>query len=393
MLDKVLCIIPARGGSKRIPRKNIRHIAGMPMIAHSIDHAKRSRYVGKIVVSTDDSEIADISRKFGAEVIRRPTGISGDESSSEEVLKHALIEVEKAGFRADLIVFLQCTSPVRDDRDIDNAIETLLEEKADSLFSACRNDRFLWRRISGEMQSFNYDYRQRHRDQDHPEEYRENGSIYVFRPAVLREYNNRLGGKIAIYEMDYWSSFQVDSEEHLELCNWILIQKQKKLKLACLPSHPKLLVSDFDGVMTNNKVLVGQDGHESVLCSRGDSWGLNRLKENGIQVVVLSTEGNPVVKARCGKLSIPCFQDSDNKLETLKTIAREFNVPLGEIIYVGNDTNDLDCLLNVGCGVAVADSHPDILKAARIVLSTNGGDGALRELSALILERSGNTVG
>lgn len=387
MNANVLCIIPARGGSKRIPRKNALCIAGKPLVAHSIEQAKRSQHVRKVIVSTDDSEIAEISERFGAEVIRRPESISQDESSSEEALKHALSEVEKSGFQADLVVFLQCTSPVRDDGDIDRALETFWKEQSDSLFSVCRNDRFLWRKVDGEMKSLNYDYRQRHRDQDHPEEYRENGSIYVFKPSILRQYNNRLGGKIAIYKMDYWESFQVDSEEHLALCEWILEQRKKKSALSQLPQKPRLIVSDFDGVMTDNKVLVTQDGLESVFCHRGDGWGVDLLKKKGIRVVVLSTEGNPVVKARCEKLAIPYHQNSKNKLETLKRIAKEFDVPLGEIIYIGNDTNDLDCLLHVGCGVAVADSHPDILKVAKIVLSAKGGEGALRELSSLVLEQ------
>lgn len=153
-----------------------------------------------------------------------------------------------------------------------------------------------------------------------------------------------------------------------------------------LSIHPRLLVTDFDGVMTDNKIFLTEDGKEAVVCNRSDGWGISLLRKQNFPIVVLSTESNPVVQARCNKLNIPCYQNSSDKLLTLKQLAAEHKVLLSEIVYVGNDTNDLDCIRAVGCGVAVKDSHPEIRKAAKIVLSSKGGEGAIREVCEIILK-------
>jgi len=227
MGKKIICVIPARGGSKRIPNKNLLLLGGKPLIVHSIEHARQSKLIKRIIVSTDDPEIARISKKCGAEVLKRPKRISGARATSESAIKHVIERLESSGYSPDLIVFLQCTSPVRNPNDIDNAIKKLYKDKADSLFSACRNDRFFWRRTSDGVEPINYDYRKRMRDQDHPEEYEENGSIFVFKTEILKKYNNRMGGKIEIYKMDYWSSFQVDTIEDVRLIDWILNRGMK----------------------------------------------------------------------------------------------------------------------------------------------------------------------
>src|SRR6185312_7272193 len=122
----------------------------------------------------------------------------------------------------DLVVFLQCTCPLRARDDIDRAVDTLEQTGSDSLFSGCREAPFIWRHEPDGLHSVTYDYRARQRTQDWQPHYRENGSIYVLRPWVLRQNNNRLGGKIAVHEMDYWSSLDIDSKEDFVLLEWIL---------------------------------------------------------------------------------------------------------------------------------------------------------------------------
>ena len=224
-MQKIFTIIPARGGSKRLPRKNLMPFAGEPLIAYSIEQAKKSSLVSRVIVSTDDDEIADVSSKYGAEIILRPDELSCDTSSSEDALLHVLDNIEQSGQETpDLVIFLQCTSPLRNDDDIGKAIMTLIENDADSLFSACRFDKYIWYEVNGKLQSINYDYNNRWREQDFPVQYRENGSIYVFKPWVLRKFNNRLGGKIAIYEMDVLNSFQIDTLQDFKLCEFIYKQ-------------------------------------------------------------------------------------------------------------------------------------------------------------------------
>ncbi|NKB25906.1 MAG: HAD hydrolase family protein [Kiritimatiellae bacterium] len=147
----------------------------------------------------------------------------------------------------------------------------------------------------------------------------------------------------------------------------------------------KLLVLDFDGVMTDNRVLVDQDGRETVLCHRGDGFGITQLKKKGVLIIVLSAEPNPVVSARCRKLGVQCFQDQQDKIGTLKQFAEEHHLGPDQIAYVGNDLNDIPCLEWVKFSVAVADAMPAVLGKARHVTSKMGGYGAVREVCDWVL--------
>jgi YrbI family 3-deoxy-D-manno-octulosonate 8-phosphate phosphatase len=379
-----VALIPARGGSKSIPRKNIQSIAGKPLLAYSIQQAQQTPSIARVIVSTDDAEIAAVAKEWNAEVVWRPAAFSGDTATSESALLHALVHLHDAeGYEPDLVVFLQCTSPLRQPDDIQNAIETLHREEADSLFSACAVPGFVWRREGGQLSSLTYDYRSRQRRQDAPEDLIENGSIYVFKPWVLRQFNNRLGGKIALYHMNALDSFQVDEPADLELMGQLLAVRRGRSwpELA----ETRLLVLDFDGVLTDDRVLVDQDGREAVWCSRSDGWGIARLRDAGVEVLVLSTEANSVVAARCRKLGIKCIQACHDKLSALRQIARDRSLPPQSIAYVGNDVNDLECLHWVGVPIAVGDAVSEVRAAARLVTTQPGGKGAVREVADALL--------
>jgi CMP-N-acetylneuraminic acid synthetase/3-deoxy-D-manno-octulosonate 8-phosphate phosphatase KdsC-like HAD superfamily phosphatase len=473
-MNKVLCIIPARGGSKGIPRKNLKLLAGKPLLAHSILHAKQTPSIARIVVSTDDDEIAAVAREWGAEVVPRPPEISGDKASSESALLHTLDtlqstpELQVSGLRShpsppapqasgfspqpsapspssdlrpltsvlyqpDLVVFLQATSPMRAPDDIQRAIETLKRDGADSLLSVGPVHGFVWRvEKDGSTRSFSYDHLHRPRRQDAPEDLIENGSLYIFKPWVLRKYNNRLGGKIALHRMSVLDSFQIDEPGDFELLEALMAfrnveqkAESRKQKAEIGEASPisafqkiRLLVLDFDGVLTDNRVLVSEDGKEAVLCNRSDSLGLGMLKAKGVEVVVISKEKNPVVTARCQKLGLECIQGCDDKLAALKEKAGGGKQPsevgerlhgprkaesrkqksergkgkaergmlkAEEIAYVGNDVNDLDCMRWVGMPIAVADAMPEAKSAAKWVTSLPGGHGAVREVCDLLL--------
>lgn len=220
-----IAIIPARGGSKGVPRKNVRLLADKPLIAHSILDAKKSKYTDNVYVSTDNLEIAQVAKQYGAEIIIRPNELAGDTSSSEEALIHAISEIEKSGISPDLIVFLQCTSPIRTGIDIDKAIAKLKAENADSLLSVSPSHRFLWEEVDGVAKSINYDYRKRPRRQDMQPQYVENGSIYIFKPWILKKFKNRLGGKISFHIMSEASSWEIDSALDFEIAE-SLMKKQ-----------------------------------------------------------------------------------------------------------------------------------------------------------------------
>ena len=150
----------------------------------------------------------------------------------------------------------------------------------------------------------------------------------------------------------------------------------------------KLLALDFDGVMTDNRLIVDETGKESVVCNRADGLGIEMLKKHtNIDVIVISKEKNKVVASRCEKLNIKCIHGLDNKVAKLKDEVEKRNISFEEVCYVGNDINDIECIQQAGVGIAVADSYPDVLKAADLVTTRKGADGAVREICDWILGR------
>ena len=154
-----------------------------------------------------------------------------------------------------------------------------------------------------------------------------------------------------------------------------------------LPAQVDLVVFDFDGVMTDNRVWTDQDGREMVAANRSDSLGLDYLRMAGIEPIVISKEVNPVVAARCRKMKVPFIQGVDDKATLLSNLLLERQIDPRNVIYVGNDTNDLPCFPLVGCALAVADAQPQVLRQADIILSQRGGHGAVREVCDLLVQR------
>ena len=174
-----LAIIPARGGSKRLPRKNILDLCGKPLISWSIEAALKSKYISKVVVSSDDEEILNISSKFGADIIKRPYELANDKATTFDAIKHTINNSEKY----DYIVLLQPTSPLRNEKHIDEAIELLEEKQADAIVSVCEMDHSpLWSNTlpkDGNMKNFLRDEVLNKRSQDLEKYYRINGAIYI----------------------------------------------------------------------------------------------------------------------------------------------------------------------------------------------------------------------
>lgn len=222
---KILCIIPARGGSKGIPKKNIIPFANKDLIGHSIDQALNSKYITDVIVSSDCDEILNVSKSYGAKTIKRPDDISTDTATSESALLHTIQSLED---EYKYLVFLQVTSPLRTTQDIDNCIKTTIEGNYDSVFSASiLEDMLIWKTEENNLTSVNYDYKNRKRRQDSETQYVENGSIYVFKKEGFINNNNRLFGKIGLSLMESWKMFEIDSMEDLELCEIIFENKLK----------------------------------------------------------------------------------------------------------------------------------------------------------------------
>jgi YrbI family 3-deoxy-D-manno-octulosonate 8-phosphate phosphatase len=396
-MDKqVVAIIPARGGSKGIPRKNLLDFCGKPLLAWSILQALGSETVSQVYVSSEDQEILEVAAGYGARPILRPMELARDASSSEEALLHALAEIIRISPRSpEVVVFLQATSPLREPADIDGSVRRLLEAGADSLFSAAVLEDFcVWKRDHGEIQGLTFDPFNRGRRQDREPFFLENGSIYVFRPEVLRKYNNRLGGKISLFEMPFWKSYEIDKWEDVEVCSYYfkknLIQYwfKKDDKEIFSSKNISLIVYDFDGVMTNNNVIVLQDGTEGIIANRADGLGVDLIASLGIPQLILSTEANPVVEARAAKLRLKVIGACQDKKAALKSYCEQNGLALDRVVYLGNDLNDLEAMKIVGFPVAPLDAHPKIKAMAKLVTEAKGGQGVIKELAERIMAQS-----
>ena len=223
-MTSTVAIIPARGGSKGIPRKNLIDICGKPLFAWSILQARNAAEIDSVWVTSDDDEILSVAAAYGARPILRPPEISGDTATSESAWLHALDAIEAQGVKIDLVVAMQATSPLREPSDLDGGIRALREHGNDSLRSVTEvEDFFTWRICAdGGAEAVNYDYCNRKRRQQIEKRYLENGSFYVFRPEQLRRDNSRLGGRIGLFVMSRFKMFQIDNPEDIDLCAAIM---------------------------------------------------------------------------------------------------------------------------------------------------------------------------
>jgi len=386
---EILAIIPARGGSKGIPRKNVLPLAGKPLIAYTIENALNATIVSRVVVSTDDTEIGAVSQHFGAEVVWRPDEISGDLASSELALLYTLDYLKKTeGYEPELVVFLQCTSPLTLPEDIDGAVQVLLDKNADCTLAVTPFFHFLWQKDEkGSVVGINHNMLERPMRQERQSQFLETGAIYVMRTPGFKKAKHRFFGKCAMYVMPSERCLEIDEPKDFLIAESLLREKLQRHKSFLLPPNIVALVLDFDGVFTDNRVLVHQGGGESVICHRGDGLGFELLRRLNIPHLVLSTENNPVVQARCEKLQVPCIHGIKDKIKVLFDWLEEKQLDPSQVVYVGNDINDLNCLRAVGCAVVVNDAHPRAKAAAQIILEAPGGSGAIREIIDLITEK------
>ena len=221
-----LAVIPARGGSKRLPRKNILDLCGKPLIAWSIEAGMKSKYIDKVVVTSEHKEILDISKLYGAQSIKRPNELASDTATTFDAIKHTIDNVEAY----DYIILLQPTSPLRDEQHIDEAIELLETKNADAIVSVSEMDHSpLWSNVLPEdanMSGFLRNEIKNRRSQDLEKYYRINGAIYICKTEkFLEEKTFFINDNIFAYKMDKKSSIDIDEEVDFEIA--IAIQKNK----------------------------------------------------------------------------------------------------------------------------------------------------------------------
>lgn len=403
---EVLAIVQARGGSKGLPGKNLSLLGRHPLVAYSIVSGLRAKTVTRLIVSTDDEEIADVSRQYGAEVpFMRPAELATDDATDYPLIEHALDWLQsQQGYQPKIIVQLRPTTPLRPQGLIDEAVGVLLDDPttdcARGVTPSGQNPYKMWRLGSDNnlQPLLESDVPEPYNmpRQKLPPTYWQTGHVDAIAYETIVRKHSLTGDRIKAVMVEPQYCIDIDSQRDIDLANWILgrggldidfpsVGPVKERRL--LPKVVDLVVFDFDGVFTDNRVWVTEDGKEAVACHRGDGMGLALLKERGIVPVVLSSESNPVVAARCCKLGVECQQSLGDKGAALRNLVQQKGLDMARVVYVGNDVNDLDCMMTAGYAVAVADAHPTVLSEADLVLQTSGGYGAVRELCDLVIKQ------
>jgi YrbI family 3-deoxy-D-manno-octulosonate 8-phosphate phosphatase len=384
---RVLAVIPARGGSKGVPGKNLAPVGGVPLVARAVRACREARLVTDVVVSTDDPSIAEAARGAGAEVVLRPAAIAGDTATSEAAVLHAMDDYEaRHEAVVDVVLLVQCTSPFITHEEVQGVAAAVVEEGADSALTAAPTHGFIWRTDEEGAFGVNHDKSSRPRRQDRPQEFLETGTAYAMRADGFRTAGHRFFGRTTLVRTDPDRVLEIDEPGDLDRARALAPLLDADAPGA-LPTRDDVdaVVLDFDGTQTDDRVWIDQAGRETVAVHRGDGLGIAALRRAGLKILILSTETNPVVAARARKLSIPVLHGIDRKDLALKKWCDEQGVDPQRVLYAGNDVNDLPCFNIVGWPVAVADAQPEARAAARTTTTKNGGHGAVREIAAWLL--------
>jgi YrbI family 3-deoxy-D-manno-octulosonate 8-phosphate phosphatase len=384
----VVAIIPANGRSKGIPDKYLKRVGGVSLVARAVQSARRASSIDRVVVSTDDDAIAAEALTAGAEVVRRQPGAgsepgTSESESSESAILHAM---DALGRAPRIIVLIEAASPFIDPLDLDSAVARVRDGQCDVAFAAVETHALLWTSTKDGAVGVNHDAsaspHARDLDERHEDDaqYRETGAFYAMRAAGFRQAGFRFFGRAEVAIVDRTRALEIDEPGDLVVARSLapLFERPEAIDIDAL-------VTDFDGVHTDDRVSIGGDGMERITASRADGIGVDMLRKAGYPLLILSRETNRVVTARGRKLGVEVRQGVEVKSVVLAAWAKTREIELSRIAYVGNDINDVGCMEIVGWPIAVADAHPEVLAVARVVLTQHGGHGAIREVAERIL--------
>ena len=372
-----LALLPLRGGSKSIPGKNLRSMAGRPLYAWSLQAALDSACFDAVYVASDSTAIRDDARaRFGSRVtvIERAAENATDTASSEAVMREFAAQVD-----FDVLSLIQATSPLTRAEDFRAARARFDRDALDSLLTGVELKRFFWRH---DGEPLNYDPAHRPRRQDFAGTVMENGAFYFTRAKLLADTGVRLGGRIGVHVMGEECAAELD-----EPADWPIIEALLRARVAA-GSDIRLLVVDVDGTLTDGGMYY--DGHGEALkkFDTRDAKGMLLLRDAGVRVCVVTAETSAVVRARMRKLGITdYFPGVKNKLAWLREHSVRWQIEPAQMAYIGDDLNDLEALNVAGLSCCPADAVPEVRRAVGYVCSAAGGAGAVREVCDLIRAR------
>ena len=379
-----IAFVPIRCGSKSIPLKNIKEFCGKPLVYWNLEALQNSTNIDKIFVATDCDEIKSVVNSFRfdkAQVYNRDSQNANDSASTESVM---LEFINKQSFDdSDLFFLIQATSPLTQTKDFDEALETLKSKKADSLLTCVRTKRFYW---NEDGTPYNYDYKSRPRRQDFNGLLMENGAFYINSIHNIKKEQNRLSGKVAIHEMEEFTSVEIDEED-----DWIIAEKLMHKHILSKRPKPaiKLFLSDVDGTLTDAGMYYGENGEEFKKFNTHDGKGFELLRKAGIRTGIITSENTKIVENRAKKLKVDYLYqglEHKGKLDIAKEICLKENISLDEVAYIGDDINCKELLQTVGLAACPANALEEIKNIPNIIkLSRYGGDGAVREFVEKII--------
>ena len=388
-----VAFIPVRAGSKSIPLKNIREMAGKPLVLWALDAAEECSRIDRIVVSTDSPEIERVVAGRGyakVEIHHRSEQSATDTASTETVM----LEYARENDDFENMILLQATSPLVSGADLARGIEKFDTGHFDSLLSVVRQKRFIWDEKDGLGSPTNYDVDSRPRRQEFEGFFVENGAFYITPRSVLLETGSRLAGRIGLVEMDEASYYEID-----EPSDWLVVERllsrgraestdatsDTVRKLPDL-SRIKALFTDCDGVLTDGSMYYSEAGDELKRFQTRDGVGFAMLRDKGIIGGIITAESVELVRRRAEKLGLEEVRlGVKDKLRAIKELCEKHSLSLSEVAYIGDDVMDLAAIEAVGFGCSVRDGVESVRLAARYVTDAKGGHCAIREVAELIV--------
>lgn len=381
----IVAFIPARGGSRGIPLKNIEIIAGRPLIYWVASAASRSRFVSQVCIATESREIRGCVESLSlnkVHVVDRSAQTATDDASSESAMLEFARERE-----FDIIVFIQATSPLLDTQHIDAAIARFLNEGFDSLLTVVRTKRFLWKELEDRVLPANYDASRRPRRQDWNGQLVENGALYITSKARLLDSGLRLSGRIGAFEMPAETYIELDEPDDWAYLDHVLRAKHNvQGELADAARRVRMLCTDVDGTLTDGGMYYSEKGEVMKRFNTRDAFGLRLLREQGIAVGLITSEDSDIVRSRARKMNIDeVHLGITDKESFVEQLLSDRSVNWREVAYVGDDMNDMGVIRRAGLSACPHDSPSALRRAAHYVCQKNGGQGAVREVCDMIL--------
>ena len=378
---KKVAIIPLRKGSKGIPGKNKKKMLGRPLFSWVLGAAIFSD-LDEVYVFTDDEEILNfISKEY--HWTTKVKGLLRDDENANDTAstESAMLEfAEKINYDFDVLCLLQATSPLTTSQDINNALSQISTEGKTSALSVVKTHRFTWN-ADGTPQ--NYDVFNRPRRQDFVGLLMENGAVYTTTKDAFLKTKNRVSETIGLVEMPEETLMEIDSLSDWTIIENLLAERQKTFKKQ---ERINYLVLDVDGVFTDGCVYYGAEGELMKKFDMRDGMGLEILRQNNVEVVVITSENSDLVAKRMQKLQIKhTFLGVKDKYSFLQNFINQQQTSWANLAYIGDDVNDLANLCTVGWSFAPANATSIVKQQVDFTLTHNSADGAIREVCEWIM--------